>query len=156
MEDREVLSEAFRPGVDPLARGPASIAGILAQVTRHLAWAAIRERVYYSGTRHIVLQPEFSTPSRLAPIFGLLDEGVTLGRMLARLTRGGRLTVRIGRENPLEAVRSCTLIAMRLSAGAADSIGVLGPTRMDYPGVVARLELLGEILGESGTAEGTR
>ena len=65
------------------------------------------------------------------------------------------LTVRIGSENEVQGLRSTSVVATGYGSGdrALASLGVLGPTRMDYPtamgAVRAVARYVGQILAES-------
>ncbi len=61
----------------------------------------------------------------------LLEERATLARLLPDTTDDAPL-VRIGGENTVEDLRSTSLVAQRYRVVTAGSLGVLGPTRMDY------------------------
>lgn len=62
-----------------------------------------------------------------------------------------RVKVVIGAENPLEPMRSCTLIAAPYQQGtiSVGSVGVLGPTRMLYEKAIALVEATADYLSES-------
>jgi heat-inducible transcriptional repressor len=59
--------------------------------------------------------------------------------------------VRIGSEHPLEPIRTCTLIssAYRRGSISVGSVGVLGPTRMDYEGAIAVVTAAADYLSEA-------
>ena len=52
------------------------------------------------------------------------------------------LVIRIGSENKIEGLNECSVVTATYSVNGVKlgTIGVLGPTRMDYPRVVAALE----------------
>ena len=56
----------------------------------------------------------------------------------------------IGSENPLDEMRDCSFVASKYSINGrvAGSIGVLGPTRMDYPRAVSAVQFMARNLGE--------
>jgi heat-inducible transcriptional repressor len=62
-----------------------------------------------------------------------------------------RVTVRIGAENPLEPIRTCTLISSTYRRGKVPvgSVGVLGPTRLDYENAIAVVAAAAEYLSEA-------
>ena len=71
----------------------------------------------------------------LARLLQLLEERETLARLLEEAVEGpddASPTVRIGEENPLEDLRPTSLVAQRYRLVSSGSLGVLGPTRMDY------------------------
>ena len=74
----------------------------------------------------------------LRPLLEALEEQVVLLRLLDEATSDD-ITVRIGAENTAEGFKSTSLVATGYSVGneRAASLGVVGPTRMDYPSTIA-------------------
>jgi heat-inducible transcriptional repressor len=62
-----------------------------------------------------------------------------------------KVTVRIGAENPLEPIRTCTLISANYRRGTipVGSVGVLGPTRLNYESAIAVVTAAAEYLSEA-------
>ena len=62
-----------------------------------------------------------------------------------------KVTVRIGTENPLEPIRTCTLISAIYRRGSVPvgSVGVLGPTRLDYESAIAVVAAAADYLSEA-------
>ena len=60
------------------------------------------------------------------------------------------VTVRIGSENRLEDLRECSVVLARfdVEGRAAGTVGVLGPTRMNYPQAMAAVAAVSRRLGE--------
>ena len=58
------------------------------------------------------------------------------------------MTVRIGNENDNPELRDCSLVTVSYKVGdeKVGSMGVIGPTRMDYGKVVAVLKCMSESL----------
>jgi len=105
--------------------------------------------VRIGGADHIAAQPEFQAPSRLKPLVSLLAEREPLARALDALAEPGRARVSIGKENAPAAMRSCSLVAVRVSSrGREGAIGVLGPVRMPYRRLVSLVAYVGERLSE--------
>src|SRR6476620_3006712 len=80
-----------------------------------------------------------------------LDEHVTLLRLLGQLTDAPELvSVRIGSENPVTGLQSTSLVSMGYGSGAerVASLGVLGPTRMDYPTTMASVRAVARYVSE--------
>jgi heat-inducible transcriptional repressor len=62
--------------------------------------------------------------------------------------------VRIGHENKVSNLHSASIVATGYSSGdSLSKLGIVGPTRMDYPGTMAAVgavaRYLGRILGNS-------
>ena len=58
------------------------------------------------------------------------------------------LTVRIGHENPVERLEATSVITAQYarSDSAVASLGVVGPTHMDYPGTIASVQAVAQYL----------
>lgn len=82
----------------------------------------------------------------LSRVLQLLEERATLARLLAEATADDRPTVRIGEENEVEDLRAASLVAQRYQLVTAGSLGVLGPTRMDYAAVLATVRAVADQL----------
>jgi heat-inducible transcriptional repressor len=59
--------------------------------------------------------------------------------------------VRIGEENQVEDLRAASLVAQRYRLVSAGSLGILGPTRMDYASVLATVRAVADQLQETLT-----
>ncbi|RAP76740.1 heat-inducible transcriptional repressor HrcA [Paenibacillus montanisoli] len=99
-------------------------------------------RVFLSGTTNMLTQPEFKDVDKVKTVLDLLDETPTIKQMFSTLPSG--IQVRIGTENTHEAINNCSLITATYSAQGKQlgTIGILGPTRMDYGKVISLLDLL--------------
>ena len=86
------------------------------------------------GTGYIVQQPEFRDARRLEAVLSVLEEREALYKLFSTVYLGPEVTVIIGSENPLEEMRDCSFVGARyrIAGRTAGTIGVLGPTRMNY------------------------
>lgn len=103
------------------------------------------DEVYIDGTTHILRQPEFAHGDRAASILGILEHRRTLFQILSSPADGGEdVSVIIGSENQFGEMQECSFISSRYSVGgkACGSIGVIGPTRMDYRHSVAAVRFM--------------
>jgi heat-inducible transcriptional repressor len=110
------------------------------------------ERVVVGGAANLTAA-DFSRG--LHEVMEALEEQVVLIRLLGESGDPDSLTVRIGAENDVQELRNTSLVAAGYGAGSHPlaKLGVLGPTRMDYPtamgAVRAVARYVGQILGES-------
>jgi heat-inducible transcriptional repressor len=76
---------------------------------------------------------------------------VLMLRMLQATLKGDdRVAVVIGSENTVEGMEACSLVTSAYLAGdASGSIGVLGPTRMDYLRAMAAVQAVARYLGDA-------
>ncbi len=109
-----------------------------------------------SGLAEVLRQPEFSELHQVQTIIHLLEEEQhqllpLIFDQVEPPPSGKRVTVRIGSENPLEPMRSCTLISSTYLKGATPvgSVGVLGPTRMVYENAIALVEATADYISET-------
>lgn len=109
-----------------------------------------------NGLSEVMRQPEFSEVNQVQTIVHLLeDEQDQLLPLIFEPSSfeqsGRRVTIRIGSENPLEPIRTCTLISSTYCKGSVPigSVGVLGPTRMMYENAIALVEAAADYLSEA-------
>ncbi|GAB6173328.1 heat-inducible transcriptional repressor HrcA [Paradesulfitobacterium aromaticivorans] len=90
------------------------------------------EKVYLGGTLNMLNQPEFRDFDKVKSLFGAFEEDECLKKLLSAPRNG--LSVTIGGENKLQEFQDCSVISAtyRVNGEVIGSIGVLGPTRMDY------------------------
>jgi heat-inducible transcriptional repressor len=101
------------------------------------------ERIYLGGTTNMLTQPEFKDVDKVKTILDLLSETPKIVRLFSGVNEtGSGIQVRIGSENELEAINDCSLITASYSVDGQPlgTIGILGPTRMDYAKVIKLLE----------------
>jgi heat-inducible transcriptional repressor len=73
------------------------------------------------------------------PLLEALEEHVVLLKLLGEASAGDTLTVRIGHEGPYQELSSTSVVATGYGPRdeALATLGIVGPTRMDYPGTMA-------------------
>jgi heat-inducible transcriptional repressor len=106
-------------------------------------------RVRTGGTQHLIEQPEFREPDELRTLVGLLEDEHFLVELLENRDDDagpGRAVVTIGREHAGRAERYALVTARYCVGDAAGTIGVVGPTRMDYARVVGLVEQFARLL----------
>ncbi|MFB2897930.1 heat-inducible transcriptional repressor HrcA [Aerosakkonemataceae cyanobacterium BLCC-F50] len=113
-------------------------------------------QILIRGVSEVLRQPEFSELQQVKMLMHLLEEEQDQLWPLIFATKesentGKRVTVRIGSENPLEPIRTCTLISANYCHGSVPvgSVGVLGPTRMLYENAIAVVEAAADYLSEA-------
>jgi heat-inducible transcriptional repressor len=106
------------------------------------------ERIYHSGMTNMLIQPEFKDVEKVKTILDLFDETQNLAKLFSKSQSG--IHVKIGAENTLEAINNCSLITATYSieGHSLGTIGILGPTRMEYAKVINLLDYLSKDLAE--------
>jgi heat-inducible transcriptional repressor len=107
------------------------------------------ERLVLGGTANLTLNAT-DFPGSLRQIMEALEEQVVVLKLLAAARVPGTVTVRIGEENEAEDLRSTSVVS--IGYGSRDTLlggmGVVGPTRMDYPGTIAAVRAVANYVGE--------
>jgi heat-inducible transcriptional repressor len=106
--------------------------------------------IYLDGTTNILNFPEFRDISRAKDFLTVLDEKDILCKLLNCPSESGDVKVRIGSENSVNEIKDCSLVTTSYSFGnrVIGTIGVIGPTRMDYSRVISSLNFIKRKVGE--------
>ncbi|MET3504856.1 heat-inducible transcriptional repressor HrcA [Halalkalibacter oceani] len=104
------------------------------------------EKIFYSGKTNLLTQPEFRDIEKVRILLNMLEEDEKMNQIL-RTPHSG-IQVKIGQENKLEAFDNCSLITASYSIGGKHmgTIGILGPTRMEYRRVIGVLDTVSKDL----------
>ena len=108
---------------------------MLMTATRQMAEAAVDEdSVYMEGASEILRQPEFRDVAKIESVLSTLQRGTLLFQTLSRALLGPDVTVVIGAENHVPAMTECSVVTASYYVGTRKrgTIGVVGPTRMNY------------------------
>ncbi|MCP2338795.1 heat-inducible transcriptional repressor HrcA [Actinomadura rupiterrae] len=105
------------------------------------------EKVVFAGAANLAAM-DFSRSLR--DVLEALEEQVVLMRLLGESADSSTVTVRIGTENPDEGLRSTSVVAAGYGVGdlTLARLGVLGPTRMDYPGTMGAVRAVARYVGQ--------
>jgi heat-inducible transcriptional repressor len=106
------------------------------------------EALYVGGASRLAAEHDAFVTTSTTRLFELLEQHAVLASVLRDLLGPG-LTVRIGAENAQADLRECSLVlAPYLIEGeVAGTLGVLGPTRMDYRKAQAAVFTVSQQLG---------
>ncbi|CAN1212298.1 heat-inducible transcriptional repressor HrcA [Tumidithrix helvetica PCC 7403] len=109
---------------------------------------------FISGMTELLRQPEFTQLSQIQSVIQLLeaDQASLLPLIFDRpeSAQPNSVTVKIGSEISLEPIKHCTLISTTYSCDRTPvgSVGVLGPTRLDYERAIASVQAVATHLSE--------
>ncbi|ODU00923.1 MAG: heat-inducible transcriptional repressor HrcA [Pseudonocardia sp. SCN 72-86] len=106
------------------------------------------ERLVLGGTANLTRNVA-DFPGSLRQVLEALEEQVVVLKLLAAAQDPGLVTVRIGEENEVEDLRAASVVSIGYGAGTIlGGMGVLGPTRMDYPGTIAAVHAVARYVGD--------
>jgi len=93
-----------------------------------------QEMVFISGLSGVLELPDFSDLERIRAIMRTIEDKHRIIKLLDMLTDDSGVKVVIGSENPVTGMMSLSLVASTYKEGdrQVGTIGIIGPTRMDY------------------------
>jgi len=121
----------------------------VAAVKQSLITASDAE-LYVDGAGYILKEPEFFQSNKASTILDALERRRSILMLLSGTLLGNDVTVIIGSENGLSEMKDCSFIASSYSIDgkACGSVGVIGPTRMNYRHSVAAVKFMSSNLSK--------
>jgi heat-inducible transcriptional repressor len=107
------------------------------------------ERIALAGTANLTRGGLLDFQGSLRPILEALEEEVVLLKLIGE-AEPSTTRVLIGDENEIDNLRAASVVSTGYGPGATivGGLGVLGPTRMDYPGTIATVRAVARYVGE--------
>jgi heat-inducible transcriptional repressor len=127
---------------------------VLAEVIGQMVSDRTTDRVWLGGQAHLSVPGAFEELETIHRVYQLLEQQVLVLRLLQASFRpggviSGAISVVIGSENTMEGMQACSVVTSTYPAGdTIGSIGVLGPTRMDYLRTMAAVQAVASYLGD--------
>ena len=105
------------------------------------------DQVFVGGPAR--LAESFEAVETVRSVLSILEQQLVVVSLLRDVLDSG-LSVAIGTEHGYEPLSSCAVVVAPVSVDgqAFGAVGLLGPTRMDYPRTMAAAHVVGERLGE--------
>ncbi|GBF10123.1 heat-inducible transcriptional repressor HrcA [Tepidibacillus infernus] len=118
------------------------------QILLNLDETTLDNKIYMGGTTNILNQPEFSDINTIKDLLTLFEKTDTIRQLVSSNHKG--IEVKIGTENEIEIASNCSIITAtyEFEGKPLGTIGIFGPTRMDYGRVIRILEFLTKDLSE--------
>ena len=107
-----------------------------------------QQKVHTSGITHLLEHPEYHSLDKAKPLMNYLAEEKDASKLPMTLDSGQNMNILIGPENVNEALKDTSVVMASYDIGdnMRGVIGVVGPTRMDYAKVTARLSYFADSL----------
>ncbi len=148
----ELPVEQFTPEViDRVTRSAGAAAGlvpIIVDFTVQMLEQCRRAEIYVTGQNRLLGHPEYQDLGKAQEIMGALDED-TISNLPAKLDPNSQMQILVGPENVAQELKNTSVVVTRfdIGDGMQGMIGVVGPQRMDYAQITARLSYFAEGLG---------
>jgi heat-inducible transcriptional repressor len=106
--------------------------------------------LYTEGASNLLMHPEFFDVNRAKAVLEVVHDTDIVVQLLKKSAEAGGLMVRIGQENDFDEISDCSIVTAtyRINDVELGTIGVLGPTRMDYQKVISSLEYIRKKLNQ--------
>lgn len=140
------LGHSLPAVVSGVAPGQRQAAQALAHGLEGLAHSSREDRMVMAGTANLA-RSNVDFPLSIGPVLEALEEQVVMLRLLSEMAQDHRgVAVSIGRENPYDGLAEASVVATAYGPDSVAKIGVLGPTRMDYPTTMAAVRAVARYL----------
>ncbi len=115
------------------------------------------QEVLVEGTTSLLDRPELSDVDRIRQVFDTFADKARLVEMLNKCLTGEGVRVVLGNDSDVTSELDFSLVATSYGVGdtTLGSLGIIGPSRMEYPRVVPLVRYLGETLSKA-LASGSR
>ena len=146
-----LTSEQFTPDilsrVSAAAGNAASLIPVILDFTTSVLEEQGRNEVYLTGQARLLGQPEFRDIDKAQQMLTTLDEDAIAG--LPAIKNDSPMQIVVGPENVAAELKDTSVVmtSFDIGDGMKGMIGVVGPQRMDYAQVAARLGYFAENLG---------
>lgn len=143
----EEIKNSMDRRLQGLVRGEDSLVQLIVDSADRLFDFDQHRNFHFGGTHNIMAQPEFSDHEKLADILNLLENKEMIVHIFGQEEQAENLSITIGHENRGEVLKHCTVITAAYHLGnISGTLGVLGPTRMQYPKTIALVDFMGKLL----------
>jgi len=134
------VSPVGNPLIDEISRSAVEALSAAAKASDH-------EPVFVGGPSR--LAGAFDAIETVRGVLSILEQQLVVVSLLRDVMESG-LSVAIGTEHGYEPLSSCAVVVapVEINGRQAGAVGILGPTRMDYPAAMAAADVVGRQLSE--------
>lgn len=146
------MTDAASAVADLPEQSPAELRDAMTRICTVLVESLVEhpeDRLVLGGTANLTRNAT-DFPDSLKQVLEALEEQVVVLKLLAAARGPGAVTVHIGEENEDQQMRSTSVVS--IGYGTDDTMlggmGVVGPTRMDYPTTIAAVRAVANYVGQ--------
>jgi heat-inducible transcriptional repressor len=145
------LADAGDKVPDLLDTAPLHLRGLIATISATLLETLVEpseDRLVIGGTANLTRGTALDFPGTVRPLLEALEEQVVVLRLMGQVD-AGTVLVRIGEENAHEALTGASFVSVGYGRAGhpLGGLGIVGPTRMDYPGNIAAVRAVARYVG---------
>lgn len=108
------------------------------------------ERIFITGARNVIQQPEFEDPEKFQGVIELIEDKDIIIHIMEKKKNGpDDIFISIGKENNDQKLDEYSLVTKEYNYGeTSGTLGIIGPKRMEYSKVVAIVDYIARMLSE--------
>lgn len=146
----DTAATAIIEGIEKLPLELRQVATLVSEVLAEGLGQKEADRVFLEGTSTIVDEEKFTDLETVRQVIGALEHRRLLLEVLADGLSSGVVSVRIGSENAAAEMQFCSVITAPYGTieHPIGSLGIVGPTRMDYRRTIAAVHEVSSSLGQ--------
>jgi heat-inducible transcriptional repressor len=106
--------------------------------------------LYIEGKTNILQSPEFADLEKMRSLLQAFEEKTKIVKLLDKALLAQGMQIFIGAENEFNEMKDCSVIAAPYSREnfTLGTLGIIGPTRMDYPSIIPIVDYTARIVGK--------
>ncbi len=109
--------------------------------------------MFIGGRINVLTQPEYNSPENVQGIIELMEDNEIIVHLLKDKVGTEGISVTIGEENKNEQLKQMSVISSTYRVGDVfGSIGIIGPTRMNYSSLVALVDYTSRTVGRQASS----
>ena len=141
----DAITPVLISATERAARDTMGLTSIIAAYTIEVLSESRQGEAFVTGESSLLQQPEFRDPDKAHRVISYLSDSNHLMRLPGQSADNG-VRVIIGPENLAEELRDSSVVMASYDAGEGQRglIGVVGPLRMDYSAVAAKLQYIAD------------
>ncbi len=128
---------------------------VLVRLADRQSLSKLGGELYVDGTSRVLDQPEFGSTGMVGAFLRVVEARDVISRELALLRHHTDPVVVIGRENSVNELRECSMVAAGYRVGrASGAVAILGPIRMPYSTLMPAVQFVAKAVSELMAGEG--
>ena len=141
---RQTFAELLREASDNR-----KLLGVALQVIEQKLESEDQSDIVIGGSSNLLGYPEYADVNKARSFLAVLESKDTIRKVLSR-DGGMEITIRIGPENQVPALNDCSIVTASYRVGdhSNSTLGIIGPTRMNYNRVISVLDFMGRALSD--------
>ena len=145
---REQMTQALEKMTDHSTPGAFRLISAVVEFALEVLGDLRRQTVHTAGITQLLEHPEYKSLDKAKPLMKYLSNEDEASNLPVSFAGGQNMNILIGPENVNEAFRDTSVVMASYDIGdnMRGVIGVVGPTRMDYAKVTARLSYFADSL----------